>query len=72
MTVTATLRQQATATDGRIVNLWVEDSEYGSSKISDGIINTLLTKFSSGSQSVYSLATSLVGQPWARTPARLA
>ncbi|WP_328516715.1 M30 family zinc metallopeptidase [Ralstonia pseudosolanacearum] len=64
VTVTSTLRQQATATDGRIVNLWVEDSEYGSSKISDSIINTLLTKFSSGSQSVYSLATSLAGQPW--------
>ncbi|CBJ35089.1 M30 family zinc metallopeptidase [Ralstonia solanacearum] len=62
--VSATLRQQATATDGRIVNLWVEDSEYGSSKISDSIISTLLTKFSSGSQSVYTLATSLVGQPW--------
>ncbi len=64
VTVTATLRQQATATDGRIVNLWVEDSEYGSSKISDSIVSTLLTKFSSGSQSVYTLATSLVGQPW--------
>ncbi|AYB53989.2 M30 family zinc metallopeptidase [Ralstonia solanacearum] len=64
VTVTATLHQQATATDGRIVNLWVEDSEYGSSKISDSTINTLLTKFSSGSQSVYTMATSLVGQPW--------
>ncbi|WP_439893546.1 M30 family zinc metallopeptidase (plasmid) [Ralstonia sp. 25C] len=62
--ISATLHQQTTATDGRIVNLWVQDSEYGSSKISDGIINTLVTKFASGGQSVYSLATSLVGQPW--------
>ena len=62
--VSATLHQQVTATDGRIVNLWVEDSEYGTSKISDSIINTLITKFGSGNQSVYTLATSLVGQPW--------
>ena len=62
--ISATLRQQATATDGRIVNLWVQNTEYGSSKISDGIINTLVSKFASGGQSVYSLATSLVGQPW--------
>jgi len=61
---TATLHQQATATDGRIVNLWVENTEYGTSKISDGIINTLISKFASGGQSVYTLATSLVGQPW--------
>jgi len=61
---TATLRQQATAGDGRVVNLWVENAEYGTSKISDSIITTLLTKFTSGSQSVYTLATSLVGQPW--------
>ncbi|NMG73105.1 M30 family zinc metallopeptidase, partial [Parazoarcus communis] len=27
-------------------------------------INTLITKFASGTQSVYTLATSLVGQPW--------
>lgn len=62
--ISATLHQQATAQDGRIINLWVEDSEYGASKISDGIIGTLITKFASGSQSVYTLATSLVGQPW--------
>ncbi|ATG21900.1 hypothetical protein CO705_18430 [Ralstonia pickettii] len=62
--VSATLRQQATATDGRLVNVWVQDSEYGSSKISDGIIGTLATKFASGNQSIYTLATSLVGQPW--------
>jgi len=62
--ISATLHQQVTATDGRIVNLWVEDSEYGTSKISDGIISTLSSKFASGSQSVYTLATSLVGQPW--------
>lgn len=62
--ISATLHQQATAPDGRIVNLWVQDSEYGSSKVSDGIINTLTTKFASGGQSVYALATSLVGQPW--------
>ncbi|WP_199032365.1 hypothetical protein [Ralstonia sp. ASV6] len=61
---TATLKQQATATDGRIINLWVENSEYGSSKISDSIISTLITKFASGTQSVYTLATSIVGQPW--------
>lgn len=61
---TATLQQQATATDGRIVNLWVENTEYGSSKISDSIISTLITKFASGTQSVYTLATSIVGQPW--------
>jgi len=62
--ISATLRRQATATDGRIVNLWVQDSEYGTSKISDGIINTLSTKFASGNQSIYTLAKSLIGQPW--------
>ncbi|CAJ0783316.1 hypothetical protein LMG7141_01374 [Ralstonia condita] len=62
--ISATLHQQVTATDGRIVNLWVQDSEYGTSKISDSIIDTLVTKFASGGQSVYTLATSLTGQPW--------
>lgn len=61
---TATLRQQATATDGRVINLWVENTEYGTSKITDATISTLISKFASGTQSVYTLATSLVGQPW--------
>lgn len=53
--ISATLRQQVTAQDGRIINLWGEDSEYGTSKISDSIIGTLINKFASGGQSVYTL-----------------
>lgn len=61
----ATLRQQLVTSDGTTVNLWVEDAEYGSSKVSDAIINKLVTTFA-GSQtnSVYNMVTSLAGQPW--------
>lgn len=50
--------------DGCVINLWVENIEYGMSKISDGIINMFIIKFVLGMQLVYMLVILLVGQLW--------
>ncbi|WP_109477748.1 hemagglutinin [Paraburkholderia sp. C35] len=42
---TTTLEQTATTSDGTTVNLWVESSELGTSKISPQIISSLITQY---------------------------
>lgn len=61
---TTTLRRQAVATDGRTINLWLENSEYGTDKISDTTLDTLIQRFSGAGNSVYNMVTGLAGQPW--------
>ncbi|WP_026262890.1 M30 family zinc metallopeptidase [Chitiniphilus shinanonensis] len=63
-TRTATLQRKVTADDGRVVNIWVEDSEYGDSKFSAARVEQFAQRFAVGSQSVYSMVTRLAGQPW--------
>lgn len=63
----ATLRRQAsvsTSTGTRTVNLWLEDGEYGADKVSDALLDTLIQRFTSGSDAVYPLITGLSGEPW--------
>lgn len=63
----ATLRRQAsvpTPTGTRIINVWLEDSEYDAAKVSDAMLDTLVQRFTSGSDAVYPLITGLSGEPW--------
>lgn len=63
----ATLRRQAsvpTPTGTRTINVWLEDSEYDAAKVSDAVLDTLLQRFTSGSDAVYPLITGLSGEPW--------
>ncbi|WP_200916087.1 hypothetical protein [Jeongeupia sp. HS-3] len=63
-----TLRRQLSTTSGRQVNLWLENSEYGSAKVSDAILDTLAATFASGSNAIYPLATGIAGDPWGSVP----
>ena len=63
----ATLRRQAsvpTPTGTRTINVWLEDSEYDAAKVSDAMLDTLLQRFTSGSDAFYPLITGLSGEPW--------
>ena len=63
----ATLRRQAsvpTPTGTRTINVWLEDSEYDAAKVSDAMLDTLVQRFTSGSDAVYPLITGLSGEPW--------
>ncbi len=63
----ATLRRQAsvpTPTGTRTINVWLENSEYDAAKVSDAMLDTLLQRFTSGSDAVYPLITGLSGEPW--------
>ena len=63
----ATLMRQAnvsTPTGMRTVNLWLEDGEYGANKVSGAMLDTLIQRFTGGSDAVYSLITGLSGEPW--------
>lgn len=58
---TTTLEQTMTASDGTMINLWVESSEIGSTKISPQIINTLITTYAQ-SGGIYEMLTRVGGK----------
>ncbi|GHD62422.1 M30 family zinc metallopeptidase [Jeongeupia chitinilytica] len=64
-----TLRRQQSTSSGRQVNLWVENGEYANNKVSDTILDTLITTFASGNAAIYPLVTGLAGEPWGSVPA---
>ncbi|MBM3115769.1 M30 family zinc metallopeptidase [Jeongeupia naejangsanensis] len=66
---TTTLRRQQSTTSGRQVNVWVENSEYATGKVTDAILDTLITTFASGSSAIYPLVTGVAGEPWGSVPA---
>ncbi|MDR0580060.1 MAG: hypothetical protein LBG21_05600 [Campylobacteraceae bacterium] len=55
----ATLIEQASS-DGRIINFWVEDDEFQINKITETILNDIISKFSN----IYKRAVNLAGEPW--------
>ncbi len=60
----ATLRKQMTATDGTIVNVWVEDSQYN---IVNGIDSTIVDDLGAafaGTGKIYDLLTGIGGAVW--------
>jgi len=58
-----TLVATATASDGRIVNVWVEDGERGSGKFNDSMAQTLATLYAR-TGGVHDMLTDLGGAPW--------
>lgn len=64
----ATLRRKASAPDGRTINFWVEDSEYGDSKFSAAHAEQFAQRFASGDASVYAMVTGIAGAPWGAHP----
>ncbi len=63
----ATLARRWAATDGRMLNIWVQDGERGDAKISDALLDSMQAKFSSNQNSIYPIVTDLVGAPWGET-----
>lgn len=61
---TATLKRQKTFADGRVINLWLEDTEAGAGKMTDAMLDTFMERFARPANSVYGLVTGLAGQPW--------
>ena len=61
---TATLKRQKTFADGRVINLWLEDSEAGAGKMTDAMLDTFMERFARPNDSVYGMVTGLAGQPW--------
>lgn len=60
----ATLRQQYTATDGKIINFWVEDAEYPS-HVTDAMVTALANAFAvPGPNSIYQNLVSIGGPVW--------
>ena len=60
----ATLRKQMTATDGTLVNFWVEDSQYN---IANGIDSTIVDNLGAafaGTGMIYDLLTGIGGAVW--------
>ncbi len=55
-----TLMKTMTTSDGTTVNLWVENGELGSSKISSALINTLITRYAQAG-GVYDMLTRIGG-----------
>lgn len=60
----ATLRRQARAADGRTINLWLENTEFGDSKVTDVMLDTLMDRFARPTDSVYGLVVGLADEPW--------
>lgn len=77
-----TLRQSWTTADGRVVNIWVEDSQFGTDpavSITAADVTGLGNAFASGTSnpadpatSIYSMVTGLAGLPWGAIPANKA
>jgi hypothetical protein len=63
-----TLRAKRTTGDGRTVNFWVQNGEFGAGKVTQAILDSLADSFASGSDSVYSMVTGIAGQPWGTHP----
>ena len=58
-----TLRRQVTLRDGVILNVWVEDSEYGEAQVTDAMIEALTTAYSR-SGGTYDFLVDLGGPVW--------
>ncbi|WP_187360141.1 M30 family zinc metallopeptidase [Chitinolyticbacter meiyuanensis] len=63
-TRTATLRRKLTAADGRIINFWVENGEFAGDRLTETQLDTIASRFSTGSNAIYGMVTGLAGEPW--------
>jgi len=60
---TTSLVRRATASDGRVIQLWLEAGEGGASRITEAMLDQLLQSYA-GQGGVYELAVGLGGPPW--------
>jgi hypothetical protein len=58
---TATLKKKLTANDGKYINFWVEDGEFGSGKITQSVLDNISDKFTNV---IYNDVVSIAGEPW--------
>jgi len=63
----ATLARRWAATDGRWLNIWVQDGERSAAKVSEALLDSLKSRFSSNQDSLYPIVTDLAGAPWGAT-----
>jgi hypothetical protein len=57
---TEKLMRQTTLTNGRVVNIWIENGEYGNGKITEAMLNDISQKLND----VIGSASGLIGEPW--------
>ncbi|HZZ13619.1 MAG TPA: hemagglutinin, partial [Paraburkholderia sp.] len=62
-----TLQASATTSDGTQVNIWVENPEYGTGKVTPDIVSTLLRNYA-GAGGVYDMVTRVGGALWGAVP----
>ncbi|WP_413578126.1 M30 family zinc metallopeptidase [Bdellovibrio sp. HCB290] len=64
-----TLVKQAVAFDGRVVNFWVEDSEYTVGKIDSDMMDYFVEAAVTSNQGIYINVVYMIGSLWGETPA---
>ncbi|MDR2790290.1 MAG: hypothetical protein LBB59_04890 [Campylobacteraceae bacterium] len=57
---TATLIKKETLSNGVVVNIWIQNDEYGNGKITETMLNNIAQKLNG----IISRATELIGEPW--------
>lgn len=62
--ITITLKKTLSTQDGTAVNIWVDENEFGSSKVTMNTLDTFASRYATGSNSIYSQVTHLIGKPW--------
>lgn len=69
--ITTTLRQQTSLSNGQKLNVWVQDGAWtaGSEnyKVNQTLVDLVSNKFSASSSGVFDLVTSVAGAPWGTT-----
>lgn len=58
------LKKTVTTQDGTVVNIWVDENEFGSSKVTMATLDTFASRYATGNNSIYSQVTHLIGKPW--------
>lgn len=61
---TVTLMAQQSTSDGNTVRIWVDPSEYGSSKVSSAIVSQLLTAYATPKTGIYDMLVAMGGPVW--------
>lgn len=62
--ISITLKKTLSTQDGTVVNIWVDENEFGSSKVTMATLDTFASRYATGSNSIYSQVTHLIGKPW--------
>lgn len=64
-----TLRSQAPLSNGRVVNIWVADEEWGPFQVTQELADIYAEKFAAPTHGVFDMVTALYGaQPWGPFP----